>query len=208
MSAADKTDLVKDLKQEYTARKTPALVTVSAGKYLTFDGEGTPGGEAFAPAYEALYSMVYTIKFARKAAGKDFKACPPEGLYWLAHGKTDYCTAAPADWRWKLMIRVPSFIRDADLAKARKVLAEKGKPGQLGKVKLEKLAEGRCVQMLHVGPYNQVAAAYGKMIDFAAAQGLAFHGRPHEIYFSDPRRVPPEKYRTIVRNPVRPIGKG
>jgi len=203
MPTADKTDLLKQHKQEYTARRTPAAVTVSSGKYLAFDGQGRPGAEVFAPAYEALYPMAYTIKFARKAAGKDFKAGPPEGLYWLAGGGTDFPSASVDDWRWKMMIRVPTFIRDTDLAKARRTLAEKGKTGLFDEVALERLAEGQCVQVLHVGPYDQVGGAYGLLAEFVAEQGLAFHGRPHEIYFSDPRRVPPERLRTVIRHPVR-----
>jgi hypothetical protein len=73
-------------------------------------------------------------------------------------------------------------------------------------VKLESITEGLCVQMLHVGPYEEESRSMGAMNAFAEQQGLTFHGRHHEIYFSDPRRVAPEKLKTILRMPVRKKG--
>ena len=82
-------------------------------------------------------------------------------------------------------------------------LIEKGKTEQTRQVQLERLAEGDCVQMLHVGPYENEGLSFRQMEAFARDQGLVFHGRPHEIYLSDPRRVAPEKLKTILRHPVR-----
>ena len=111
--------------------------------------------------------------------------------------------AGKDQWRWKLLIRVPTFIRETDLAKARAALAVKGKPPEFRKVRLEKISEGLCVQALHVGPYADEPAIVAAMADLAAAEGLKLHGRHHEIYLSDPRRVPPERLKTILRHPVR-----
>ncbi len=203
MAKKEKLDLLKRHKNEYVTPKAPVHVTIGPAVYLTFAGRGAPGQKAFAPAIEALYGMAYTVKFARKAAGEDFKVCPIEGVFWLAGGAADFANAAGDQWRWKLMIRLPEFCRPADLAAARKALKVKGKPGDFGKVKLEKLTEGDCVQVLHVGPYSKVGAVYERMAEFAAAEGLTLHGRAHEIYLSDPRRLPPARLRTILRHPVR-----
>jgi len=109
-------------------------------------------------------------------------------------------------WQWRLLIRTPEFITAADLRQARQTLLAKGKGPEVSEVELDTLEEGPCVQMLHVGPYDAEAAAIDAMKQFAADGGLEFRGHHHEIYLSDPRRVPPERLRTILRMPVRAIG--
>ena len=104
------------------------------------------------------------------------------------------------------MIRVPTFTKEKDLAAAIRTLIEKGKDAEVKNVKLETLDEGRCVQMLHVGPYDGVAEPIAAMQAHAADQCVKFHGDHHEIYLSDPRRVAPERLKTILRRPVKPIG--
>ena len=93
---------------------------------------------------------------------------------------------------------------DAHFKATQKILAEKGKTERGGDLKLETLKEGRCIQVLHVGPYEREGETVALLAEFASAQGLAFHGRHHEIYLSDPRRVEPERLKTILRHPVRP----
>jgi hypothetical protein len=106
-------------------------------------------------------------------------------------------------WNWKLLIRVPEFISEKDLKSAVDSLLKKGKDKRVSSVKLEALNEGSCVQVLHVGPYDQEAKTISKMRELAEGKGFAFEGRHHEIYLSDPRRVAPERLRTILRQPVR-----
>jgi hypothetical protein len=79
---------------------------------------------------------------------------------------------------------------------------DKGKPGEVKEVVLEKIKEGRCVQMLHVGPYDRECETIAIMKEFAEGHGLHFSGPHHEIYLSDPRRVPPERLKTILREPL------
>jgi hypothetical protein len=100
------------------------------------------------------------------------------------------------------MIRVPSFVEESDLKVAIEKLLAKGKPSEIGAVKLEPLDEGNCVQVLHVGPYNEESATMVQLQAFAENNGLEFHGLHHEIYLSDPRRIAPAKLRTILRVPV------
>jgi hypothetical protein len=139
---------------------------------------------------------------AKKFAGQDYKVCHLEGLWLLGQASTNLRAQPRETWNWKLLIRVPEFIRAADVKAAIKALEEKGKAAT-AEVRLEKINEGKCVQMLHVGPYASEKATVAEMISFAAQQGLVFHGLHHEIYLSDPRRVPPQRLRTILRYPVR-----
>jgi hypothetical protein len=189
-----KTDLYKLHKPEYVAPKEPALVEVGAAKYLTAEGEGAPGGEKFQQAVGALYQVAYSMKMAKKFAGQDYKVCHLEGLWWGIE-----LMEARDKWRWKLLIRVPDFIGVRDLKETAARLKEKGKGDLPVEVRLETVKEGRCVQVLHTGPYAAEPATVARMEAFAGSKGLAFAGPHHEIYLSDPRRVAPEKLRTILR---------
>jgi hypothetical protein len=148
----------------------------------------------------ALYAAAYTIKFASKAAGKDFKVSSLEAQVWVDDRYPCFQDSPRTEWHWNLLIRVPSFVTGRDLAKAVAAKGEKA-PG-IASVRVETLKEGASVQMLHVGPYADEPATIQAMIEFAATQGLEPHGHHHEIYLSDPRRVPPERLRTILRIPV------
>lgn len=202
MPTDEKVDLFKQHKAEYATPKEPALITIKPAKYLTIVGRGRPGDEDFQAKIGALYALAYTIKFAKKAAGRDFKVCTLEGLYWPS-GKVDDLFNIPYDQlNWKLMIRVPTFVCSRALKGAAKQLKEKGKVGEFDKVELETIKEGRCVQMLHVGPYDQERPTIERMQAYAEAEGLTLGGPHHEIYLSDPRRVPPARLRTILRLPI------
>jgi hypothetical protein len=191
----EKVDLYKLHKADYVTPKEPVFVRIGAAKYLTVEGQGEPGGEMFQSMLGALYAAAYTIKMTKKFAGQDYKVCGLEGLWWGFEG-------ARETWRWKLIIRVPEFIAARDLKDAVARLKEKGKGDLPEKVRLETIKEGRCVQMLHVGPYSAEPATVERMKAFAEASGLSLRGPHHEIYLSDPRRVAPEKLRTILRFPV------
>jgi hypothetical protein len=200
----DKLDLVKEHKDEYSQPKKPKLIETKPGKYLSVDGSGQPGGEVFQAKVGALYGMAYTLKFQSKFAGRDYTVCKLEGIYGIG-GQTaaDFDTLPPEQWKWRLMIRVPEFITKRHIASAVKALREKGKEGDFEDVVLETIDEGPCVQMLHVGPYDAEQETIEQMQAFADEQGLEPHMWHHEIYLSDPRRIPPEKLKTILRMPVR-----
>lgn len=193
-------DLVAQHKDEYAMPKHPALVTVRAGRYLSATGTGAPGDAEFQAKLGALYGHAYTIKFAKKRAGGDaFKVAPLEALWWVAGGGEVF-TAPKRSWRWKLLIRVPPSVGPADVRAARAALRAKGRPAT--GVRLETIAEGSSVQMLHVGAYGDEPETIARMDVFAHDHRLRFRGRHHEIYLSDPRRVPPARLRTILRQPV------
>jgi hypothetical protein len=196
-----KLDLYARHKGEYVAPRSPRLVRVGPAKYLTVAGRGDPNGPAFAAAVGALFGAAFTIKMASKARGRDFRVSRLEGLWWGGRRGWLLIESPTGTWRWKAMIRVPAFVTASHLATARRELAARGRAPRVS-VRLELLREGRCVQLLHVGPYRKEHASIASMRDFARAHGLRPRGRHHELYLSDPRRVAPAKLKTILRQPV------
>lgn len=206
--SGQKIDIFKLHQAEYKAGKKPAIVETSRAMYLEVAGQGAPGGDEFQAAIGALYGMAYTLKMGRKADGKgDYTIGKLEGIYWADDG-TDLATASSDQWHWRLMIRTPEIvdgfpITAEDLDTSRGRLRERKKDEGSELVKLEYLEEGPCVQMLHVGPYDKEHETIAIMLDYCRDEKLESHGRHHEIYLSDPRRVAPEKLKTILRLPVR-----
>lgn len=197
-----KLDLYARHKSEYIAPRSPAFLMIGAARYLTVAGRGDPNGPAFGAAVGALYGIAYTIKMAKKAGGRDFMVSKLEGLWWGAPRGKLLIDSPVRTWRWKVMIRVPTFVAARDLLVARRTLAMRGRALE-ARVRLETLREGRCVQMLHRGPYRAEQGTIAAMVAFTRGRGLRPRGRHHEIYLSDPRRVAPAKLRTILRQPVR-----
>jgi hypothetical protein len=196
-----KIDLYRRYKSEYVAPKNPALVRVGPARYLSVSGRGDPNGPGFGAAVGALYGVAFTIKMAKKAAKKDYVVAKLEGLWWGEKQGKLLIDAPRSAWRWKVLIRVPTFVTASDVARAKRELVRRGKSG--GTVRLESLREGRVVQLLHVGPYDREHESLGRMEEFTRAHGVRLAGRHHEIYLSDPRRVAPARLRTILRRPVR-----
>jgi len=195
-----KLDLYVKHKNEYVAGKMPALVRVGPAKYLGISGRSAPGAEEFVRAVGALYNVAFTIKMARKFAGSDYTVTKLEGLWWL-----DGASAEPTPatiWNWQLLLRVPPFITKRELDGTIDGLLAKGKSEDVRRVQLVEIKEGQCVQILHTGPYTEEQESIETMRTFAAQAGRSFSGKHHEIYLSDPRRVRPEKLKTILRYPV------
>ncbi|WP_375173982.1 GyrI-like domain-containing protein [Pseudooceanicola sp.] len=201
-----KLDVKKTEKPLYSGRNgTWEEITVPPMTYLTATGQGDPGGEVFAAAVEALYSHAYPLKFESKAAGQDYVVPPLEALWW-ADDPADFVAGNRARWQWKAMVRVPVPVTEAMLSAARAKAAKK-----LGdaapEVRLEEIDEGLCLQCLHVGPYADEAPVLARLHDeIMPSRGLTFGQPHHEIYLGDPRRTAPEKLRTLLRQPVVPIG--
>lgn len=194
----EKLDLYKTYKAEYVTPRKPALIRTKPAQYLAIEGTGAPGNARFQACIGALYGMAFTVKMTRKFAGKqDYAVCKLEAQYF-----GDLPVVPKDDWKWKLMIRTPDFIGPKDLDAAVATLLKRGKSPEVKEVKLESINEGDCVQMLHVGPYENEKESISLMRQFAEAGGLKLTGPHHEIYLSDPRRVPAERLRTILRVPV------
>lgn len=200
------TDLKKEYKPYYSASaKKPVLVDVPALQFLTYDGEGHPENNVeFHGGFEVLYSLAYTLKFAFKLgpSKQDFKVMPPEALMWI-DGDRDFESASREEWRWRLMVAVPDCVDGAALKEARATIKKKKGLTSVDRVRLRKFREGKAVQFLHVGPYDQEHESIRRMEEFAAESGCRASGKHHEIYLSDPRRASPEKLKTILRMPVK-----
>jgi hypothetical protein len=199
-----KLDVYQLNKADYVTPRKPVLLRIAKASYLGIAGRGAPGGDAFEQAVGSLFSVAFTVKMASKAAGRDYGVSKLEGLWWVDSGDS-FMTAPKDKWSWRLLIRTPDFIAGRELEAARKKLVGKGKDPLFKEVELTGLNEDLCVQVLHTGPYDGEPETIREMEAFAAAQGYGFDGLHHEIYLSDPRRVPPEKLRTILRHPVRPV---
>jgi len=202
MPTQEKLDLYKDNKKEYAATPKPALVEIGPAVYLSISGQGTPGGAAFSEAIGALYGVAFTAKMTRKFSGKrDYAVGKLEALW-----PDLQCVEAMPEkehWTWQLMIRTPRFITQKDVTQAIETLLKRKKGAEVQRVELLTLSEGLCVQALHVGPYEAEGKTVAAMQALAGRQGLTFAGAHHEIYLSDPRRVPAAKLKTILRQPVK-----
>ncbi len=203
----EKYDFKKALKAIFNPPKgEPELVEVPPMNFLAIDGAGGPNGNpAFEAATAALYGCAYAIKFSRKKAGigPEFGVQPLEGLWWVASGDpSQYLTVPLDEWRWRLLIGLPDFIKPQELEEAKaELLKKKGRDASA--VRLERFDEGLCVQTLYVGPYKDEHPTIRRMHDWATGRGLRLHGLHHEIYLGDPRKSAPEKLKTILRQPVK-----
>ena len=202
---SDKVDLKKSLDAYRAKVGQFRVLDVPDLQYLMIDGHGNPNtSPVFAEAVETLYPVAYALKFASKRGlGRDFVVMPLEGQWWA--DDMDSFTAArdKSRWDWTLMIMQPDWIDGDMVAAAVEQVRAKSRPPRLDGLRLEPLSEGRCVQTLHVGAFDDEADVLARMHDeFIPGNGLHMVGKHHEIYLSDTRRVAPEKQRTILRQPV------
>jgi len=199
----DKLDLKKT--DAYRAKRGEfRILDLPSQGYLAIDGEGDPNTAAFGEAVEAHYPLAYALKFASKGEGRDFVVMPLEGLWWADDMAAFTRARDKSRWSWTLLILQPGWIDAGRLEEARAAVARKGTASaRSAEVRFESLDEGRCVQTLHLGSFDDEAPVLARMHDeFIPAHGLVMTGRHHEIYLSDPRRTAPARLRTILRQPV------
>lgn len=201
----EKVDLKRTLDSYRAKQGELRIVDVPELRYLMVDGHGDPNGPAFAEALEVLYPVAYGLKLAsRRELGRDYAVMPLEGLWWADDMASFTVARDKASWHWTLLSLVPDWIERDVFEAAVAAVGAKRAPARLRDLRLEPLAEGRCVQTLHVGAFEDEAPVLARMHDaFIPQQGLRMTGRHHEIYLSDARRVEPAKRRTILRQPVR-----
>jgi hypothetical protein len=200
-----KTDFKTEIDAYRARRGRFQLVDVPDLQYLMIDGHGDPNtSPAFTDAVEALYPLAYRLKFASKRIlGRDYVVMPLEGLWWADDMDSFTGSRDKSRWDWTLMIMVPGWIDQDMFAGALEQAAAKASPLRLHEVRLGWLSEGRCVQTLHVGSYDNETETLARMHHvFIPDNGLRMVGRHHEIYLSDSRKVTPDKLRTILRQPV------
>ena len=207
-------DLKKQLRHLYEPPAGQVVeVQVPEMQFAMIDGQVEPGrspgdSPAFAEALDALYGVSYTLKFMSKKRPEepvDYAVMALEGLWTTPGGGAGY--AYSDDWAWTLMVMQPDHITGEMFAEALEKLGQKrakdGRPTQaLDRVRMERFAEGLCVQIMHVGPYSDEPRTLEKMGVYAEAHGFVFRGRHHEIYLGDPRRAKPGNLKTVLRHAV------
>lgn len=207
VAGVEKLDLKKTLKALYSAPLgKPVIVDVPPLNYLMVDGTGDPNtSPAYAAALEALYGVAYTLKFTIKRAAKpiDYVVMPLEGLWW-ADDMQAFTSGDRAKWHWTAMILQPDFISLAQVHAAIAACRQKKPSVALDRLRFERVSEGRAAQLMHLGPYATEANNIQRLHAFIATEGGSLGGKHHEIYLSDPRRVAPEKLKTIIRQPFTP----
>ena len=191
-----KFDAKKDLPAYQARRGRFDLLDVPPMRFLQVDGAGDPNtSPTYEAALEALYPFAYRLKFrSKRELGRDYVVPPLEGLWW-AEDMDAFTTRRDKDrWQWRMMLMTPDWITGEDVDAVR----------EGSTVRWEQFDEGRCLQTLHVGPYDEEGPVLERMHhEEIPAQGLTMTGLHHEIYLGDPRRAAPERLRTILRQPVR-----
>jgi len=194
-------------KTLYLPKNQPELVEVPPLKFVSIKGAGNPNGDNFISYVEALFAISYTIKMSYKkglepAGFFDFTVYPLEGVWDLSkEGQEKYDGSfSKEDLVFKLMIRQPEFVDSSFFENMRELAMQKKSNPRLKECLLETIEEGPCVQMLHLGPYDDEPASFRRMEDFAKSQGLSRASMKHrEIYLSDARKTSAEKLKTTLR---------
>jgi len=197
-----KLDLVKEYKSYYKAGKKPEINEFSEIKYLSIGGKGEPAGKVFVSKVEALYPMAYSIKKICKEQDQDFGVPKLEGLWWV-EGDTPALEVPRNEWCWKLLIRMPDLVTKEMALSIQPEIEKKKKNSVIKEISFETISEGKCVQVMHIGPYSAEPETINMLLDFITGNGLSVNGLHHEIYLSDPRKTAPEKMKTIIRYPVK-----
>lgn len=178
------------------------FVDVPRMQFFMVDGKGDPEAGGHAKATEWLWATVYPIRrIAKERMGKNFVEPPLEGLWW-AKDAADFVAGRKDKLLWCMMIPAADWMDAAMFADAVDAAAERlGRPPKT--LRLEHREEGRCVQIMHVGPpAGQVATLQRLHGTFLPEQGLTANGPHHEIYLNDPSRTAPAKLKTVLRQPV------
>lgn len=197
----------KKEKDIYLPKVKPEIIDVPTYKFLTIEGEGNPNSEQFTDYIGALYALSYGIKMGLKKHIMvrnyfDYTVYPLEGV-WDITDKAKLTfdgTINKDDLVFKLMIRQPDFVTSEIVETVRSMTKEKKPQDLLDKVVFEEITEGRCIQMLHLGSYDNEAATFNIMEAYAESVGVRRLSKVHrEIYLSDARKVAPEKLKTVLR---------
>lgn len=202
----NKLDLKKELKFLYQpSAKEVAQVDVPPMNFLMVDGKGDPNhSQEFADAIMAAYSVAYTIKFMVKkgALDIDYGVMPLEALWW-ADDMSKFTSADKSNWLWTAMIAQPPFVTRAMVDAAIAEVKKKKNPAAISRLRFEAYDEGKCAQIMHIGPFSEEGPNIEKVHRFIETHGHKRYGKHHEIYLSDIRKADPAKWKTIIRQPMR-----
>ncbi len=204
-------DFKKEYKEFYMPKNTPQIITVPVTNYIAVRGKGDPNqeGGAYQKALNILYAVAYTIKMSYKGTHKiegffEYVVPPLEGFWWQEHvAGVDYSNKDT--FNWISVIRLPDFVTKEDFDWA---VAEAGRKKKLDCSLAEFLTvdEGLCVQIMHIGPFDEEPATVAAMDKYLHENGyindmsdIRLH---HEVYLSDTRKVQPAKWKTVIRHPI------
>ena len=205
-------DFKKEYKEFYMPKNKPELVTVPETNYIAVRGKGDPNDEggAYQSAIGVLYAIAYTLKMSHKTEHKiegffEYVVPPLEGFWWQ-EGIDGVDYADKSSFHWISVILLPDFVTKADFEWAVKAAAQKKKL-DCSSAEFLTIDEGECVQIMHVGSYDDEPTSVAMMDAFLAENGyvndLSDVRLHHEIYLSDARKVAPEKWKTVIRHPIR-----
>jgi hypothetical protein len=200
----EKIDLKKKLKALYNpTAKEVTLIDIPKMNFIMIDGQGSPESKQFMQAMQAMYPVAYTIKFdKKKTGGPDFMVMALEALWWAEDMKVFMPETADRNkWQWTVIMMQPSFITISDFDKAKEAARKKKDNPALNRVRFESFTEGKSAQIMYVGPYATEGPNIQKLHHKIAEIGGQLSGKHHEIYLSDPRRVTPDKMKTVLRQP-------
>lgn len=206
-------DFKKEYKEFYLPKNKPEIITVPRANYIAVRGAGDPNeeGGAYQKAIGVLYGVAYTLKMSRKTDYSikgffDYVVPPLEG-FWRQENADGINYADKASFQWISVIRLPDFVSEKDLEWAKETAAGKKKL-DCSSAEFLSVDEGLCVQMMHLGAFDEEPATVEVMDQFVKERGyiqdITGSRLHHEIYLSDARRVAPEKWKTVIRHPIKP----
>ena len=205
-------DFKKEYKEFYMPNDKPEIVQIPKANYIAVRGEGNPNeeGGAYKQAVGILYAVAYTLKMSHKSDHKiegffEYVVPPLEGFWWQENSDgIDYRNKET--FHWISVIRLPDFITKEDFDWAVET-ATKKKKMDCSKAEFYTVEEGLCVQIMHIGPFDDEPATVAIMDQYLADNGfendMTATRLHHEIYLSDARKVAPEKWKTVIRHPIK-----
>lgn len=205
-------DFKKEYKEFYMPKNKPEIVTVPKANYIAVRGKGNPNeiDGAYQQAISILYAVAYTLKMSYKTEHKiegffEYVVPPLEGFWWQDNvDGIDY--ADKAAFNWISVIRLPEFITKKDFEWAVETASEKKKL-DCSSAEFLTVDEGLCVQIMHIGAFDDEPQTVALMDEYIAQNGyendITESRLHHEIYLSDARKVAPEKWKTVIRHPIK-----
>ena len=205
-------DFKKAYKALYQPKNEPGIITVPPANYIAVRGEGDPNleGGAYQQAISVLYAIAYTLKMSYKTDRRidgffEYVVPPLEGFWWQ-DGTDGIDYSNKSSFHWISVIRLPDFVTRQDFAWAVENAAKKKKL-DCSAAECLTIEEGLCVQMLHLGTFDTEPETVAQMERYLEEHGYVTdisHDRlHHEIYLSDPRQTAPERWKTVIRHPIR-----
>ena len=206
-------DFKKEYKEFYMPKNKPEIVNVPKANYIAVRGTGDPNEEngAYQKAISVLYGVAYTLKMSYKTDYKingffEYVVPPLEGFWWQKNvDGINY--ADKSSFHWISVIRLPDFVSEKDLDWAKEMAAKKKKI-DCSSAEFLTVDEGLCVQIMHLGAFDDEPATVAIMDDYIKNSGyindITDKRLHHEIYLSDARKVAPEKWKTVIRHPIKP----